>query len=217
MDDVGVLDGDGTLRAQSGDGEGHGQAVIPMRVDDPPARDRVPRQCEAIRRFLDLHPHRAQLLTKDTDPIRLLMPEFFRFPHSGRTTGIRGGNGQRGEFVNHADDEGAGDFGTVEKRVMNGEVASGFVIQILGIGYLDIGAHRGESVEQAGAGGVEANTLKRDLRAGGDERGDDEERGRGDVTGDGQVQGSQRGGRRGEGGGELGMMNWELGIGNYEL
>ncbi len=189
MDDVRVLDGDRTLRAQPGDGEGHREAVIPMRVNDPPARDRVPWQGEPIGHLLNRHPHRAQLLAQHTDPIRLLVPEFRRFPDSGWAIGIRRGHGKRGELVNHPHHERAGNFRAVEGGMADGQIADRFAGLGCVIRDTDVRSHRGERVEEAGAGGVQAHALDRDLRTGRDKRGHDQKRRGRDVAGDGHVQG----------------------------
>ena len=188
IDAVGVVDDGLALGEKPGDGEGHGDAVIAVRVDLG-ALERLPAvDRHAVLELLHIGSHFTQVLDGGGDAVGFLHAQFAGVADVGVALGQRGGDGDDGDLIDEVGDFLGQQGGAFQWRAVELDVSDRFALGVVE-DFRHVSAHAGEHFEDGGAGGVEANVL--DEQAGAVHRGggDEPESGGGDIAGDGEIAG----------------------------
>jgi hypothetical protein len=173
---------------ETGNGEGHGDAVVAKAIDGGTLELGPADDLHAIVELGDGDAHAAEVIGYGGDAVCLLHAELSGIADAGRAVGQCSGHGEDGEFINHIGDFGSTDDGAVEITAFDDDIAADFATGVcLGAG--DLGAHAEEDGNNAGAGGIEPDIGEGDLSVGDGGSRYHPEGGAGDVTWHGDIHG----------------------------
>ena len=162
----GVADDAGAGGAEGGDGEGHGDAVVAGRVDlgavkrrsgGRDACGRAAGDAQAVGELFNAGAHAAEVFGQGGKAVTFLDAQFLSVADFNSLVCVRGEGCEHGQLVDHLRDLWAGDNSTLQLRMADGDVADELAVCAADGDEADDGTHRGEEVENGGAGGVETD------------------------------------------------------------
>ena len=110
----GALDQGFAFGAESGDAEGHGDAVVAAGVDDGAVQSLSAGDIEAVFELFHFGTHGAEIARDEGDAVGLLDAEFFCIANADAAAGVGSDGGEDGEFVDELSGERSADVGGAE-------------------------------------------------------------------------------------------------------
>ena len=165
--------------------------MIAAGVDSGSVEGLAAGDVETVVELLDFCAHGAEVGGDQRDAVGFFDAQFFRVANADAVLREGADGGEDGQLVDELRGERAGDGGAGEAvgRRVDLDGANELVIFGFEVEDADVGAERGEDVEERGAGGVEAEVVEDEVRAREESGGAQEEGGGGDVAGDGGFDG----------------------------
>ena len=180
---------DGFARSEeTGDGKGHGDAVIAEAIDLRGVQWRAAGDFHAIFVLGDIATHRAEVVDDGRDAIGFLHAKFAGIADDRGAIGKRGGNRKHRDLIDEVGNFAFENRRALELRAVDFDVAdrfAGCLMRRLD----DVGAHAIECGDDGGARWVESDIAQGESGAGQCGGGDQPECRAGDVAGHGEVAG----------------------------
>lgn len=196
-DTFGIADGGLAFRAESGNGKGHGDAMIAVGIDSCAAEfaGGAAFDAHAIGKFFNAGAHGAQSGGERGDAVAFLHAQLPCVVNFDSLLRERTKRGEHGKLVDHFGDLRAEDFSAGEGSVIHGYVADEFAGARNQVGNMDFRSEGNEEIEDAAARGIQADVVKHQRRSGQDQRGSHQENTAGKIAGNDELARGELGAR----------------------
>src|ERR1035438_5424830 len=174
------------FRAEGGDAEGHGDAVVAAGVDGGAMEGLASGNVETVFKLFHLGAHGAQVLDDEGDAVRLLDAELPGVADADSAASVRPNSCKDRQLVNQLSGECATHLNGSQALGWGSDLdrADQFCILFFKVEYGNMGAEGGEHVKQSGPCRVKSNGIKKEVGARKEGGGTEKEGGRGDVSRD---------------------------------